>query len=118
MINWRKLFGVSVLCVWCLGSSAAAEETCGDAVCDGDETCVSCAEDCGECNPAIVEAIAIDSTTADNPPGTASCQVMLHINEPGVKLLAVANADISTDDPDGFFQHSLNVVATNTRNPT
>ncbi|MCH8913702.1 MAG: hypothetical protein IIA33_09065, partial [Planctomycetes bacterium] len=112
MIKWCKLFSVSIVCVWCLAGSADAEDICGDAVCDGVETCVSCADDCGECDPPIVEAVTIDSTTGDNPPGTESCQVMLHINEPGVRLLAVSNADISTDDPDGFFQHPFNSVTT------
>ena len=108
MIKWCTLFSVSIVCVWCLAGSADAEDICGDAVCDGVETCVSCADDCGECDPRIVEAVTIDSTTGDNPPGTESCQVMLHINQPGVRLVAVGNADISTDDPDGFFQHVFN----------
>ena len=108
MIKWCKLFSVSIVCVWCLAGSADAEDICGDALCDGVETCVSCTDDCGECDPPIVEAVTIDSTTGDNPPGTESCQVMLHINQPGVRLVAVGNADISTDDPDGFFQHVFN----------
>ena len=112
MIKSCKLFSVSIMCVLCLASSADAEDICGDAVCDGVETCVSCADDCGECNPPIVVVETFDTTTDDNPPGTESCQVMLHINEPGVRLLAVANADISTDDPDGFFQHPFGSLST------
>ena len=112
MNKWCKFLNVSIVCVWCLSSSAGAEELCGDAVCDGIETCVSCADDCGECDPPIVSAVPIDSTTADNPPGTESCQVMLHITEPGVRLLAISSTGISTDDPDGFFQHPLNFLPT------
>ena len=112
MNKWCQFLNVSILCVWCLSSSAGAEEICGDAVCDGVETCVSCADDCGECDPPIVSAVTIDSSNADNPPGTESCQVMLHINAPGVRLLAVANADISTDDPDGFYQHPFGSLPT------
>lgn len=54
--------------------------------------------------PPVVEVLIRDSTGPDNPPGTKSCQVLLHLNAPGDELLAVVNADISTDDPDGFFQ--------------
>lgn len=77
---------------------------CGNAVCDAGETCVSCAGDCGQCDPPIVEVVVRDSTGPDNPLGTKSCQVLLHLNAPGDELVIVGNADIFTDDPDGFFQ--------------
>ena len=83
---------------------AISGPVCGDMVCDAIETCVSCQEDCGECDPPIVEVVVRDSTGPDNPLGTKSCQVLLHLNAPADQLLAVGNADISTDDPDGFFQ--------------
>ncbi len=81
------------------------DSVCGDEACDGAETCVSCPKDCGECDPPIIEVLTVDSTNELNPEGTKSCQVVLHLNEPAERLIAVAFADITTSDPDGFFQH-------------
>ena len=35
------------------------------------------------------------------------CNILVHLEEPSVLLLAVGNAEITTDDPAGFFQHAL-----------
>ena len=39
----------SETCVTCVGDCGACEPECGDAECNGDETCLTCEEDCGAC---------------------------------------------------------------------
>ena len=67
-------------------------------------------DNCGPCEDPCDDVACIvvqDNTDVYNPPGTRSCNILLHINEPGVTLLAVGNADITTSDPNGFFQHEF-----------
>ncbi|MCH8880776.1 MAG: hypothetical protein IID34_12960 [Planctomycetes bacterium] len=40
------------------------------------------------------------------------CNVFVHLEAPSVKLLSVGNADVTTDDPAGFFQHPFNAAVT------
>ncbi|NUP05353.1 MAG: hypothetical protein HOW73_04745 [Polyangiaceae bacterium] len=47
------------------GATGGTPDTCGDSVCDGAETCRSCEQDCGVCEPPIeVPASLVDTIDA------------------------------------------------------
>ena len=49
---------------------------------------------------------------SDNvPEPLAVCNVLIEFSEPADRLLSVGFSDISTDDPNGFFQHPLGADA-------
>lgn len=62
-------------------ADASAASTCGDGKCNGDETCRSCSQDCGECGkcalaPSCTNAVGIPANPAtrhdlSQPPGDA-----------------------------------------------
>ena len=37
--------------------SSGGKDDCGDGVCQEDETCTSCEEDCGPCGPVCVVSV-------------------------------------------------------------